>query len=405
MRKNLIKMMVVIGVAALILPTAVMAEWEQEELHENQADHSDLAIDHSLYDMDSAVGYDIRGDGTATSSFWTSKGLGAPDNTTPCPWNIGTGSDPASSAGTCPSQTVSWDNDQTGGAAGYASDDVELFGVILDDLYQSLTETAVLDTVNTQAFKKVDQVLDILFYRSNTAGEAFGIDGWHDTLPTSGTHWFGGVGMDQTLDQDVADVSGTTSSPNGTDRFSSDPTKLWAYDHVAQTFYQDFRLWDKGNTFGPLNSGFGNTAQNYSPRMRHGMELLALCRGGGECSDYDIESNVGDAHLYTTDLDAADFAFFDQWVIQSLKDSYTYGDLAVDADGDNDPDAGFTTGSVVLMQSYSSWMVQGAPGDLCASINTDGSNSVGCNYTYAKGKHEVVKDIALNTSAHQTGDP
>src|SRR3990170_4643033 len=88
MRKRTIRMMVIAGAVALILPTAAMAEWEQGERHENQEDHSVIAIDHTLYGMESAVGYDFNGDGTTTHIWWTSKNWGAPLNTTPCPINL-----------------------------------------------------------------------------------------------------------------------------------------------------------------------------------------------------------------------------------------------------------------------------------------------------------------------------
>ena len=419
MRKTIKRMLVVAGVVALLLPTVARAEWDQTEKRNNQDDHDELVnvltsgvVSGDFdYGMESPIGYDRFGNGTATlltnrvNNAWG----GAPWNTTPCPIQLADGDgDPTwdDSMGNCPVQN---DPDSGQTDAGWDAE-AELYGVILDDLYSRMDETASITTPGNTAFKKVSQVLDILFYRSNTVGEVFGMDGWKsaggDPLQDT-TWWYGAMGIDQTLDQDVADIEGTATNPG--------MANMWDYDHVAQTFYQDFRLWDKGNTFGPLNTNAnsGTSAsllgQNYSPRMRHGMELLALCSGGGKCTNYDIESNGDEDLLYTIDLDVADFAFFDQWVIQSMKDTYDYGDLIAENGTENDPDAGFdtTASGVSFVQSYSSWMVQGAPGDLCESINDLTRTSLvnPCSYTYEKNAHEVDKSIANNGSKHQTGDP
>src|SRR3972149_51791 len=85
MRKKTIKMMVIAGAIAMLVPTAAMAEWDQAETHNNQQDHADHAFPLTdLYGKDSMIGYDIRGDGSATT-LHTYKWLAAPDYTTPCP--------------------------------------------------------------------------------------------------------------------------------------------------------------------------------------------------------------------------------------------------------------------------------------------------------------------------------
>src|SRR3989304_7940317 len=164
--------------------------------------------------MESPVGYDAFGNGTAfttgTNGAFT-KSQAAPWNTTPCPIQLADPdlSDWDDAMGNCPTQTktAGWTPGQTD--MGWGEGDNEMFGPILDDLYQSLTEEA--STSNNEngdaAFKKVDQVLDILFYRGNTVGEVYGLDGW---IAADGTQWYGGLGIDQTLDQDIADISGST---------------------------------------------------------------------------------------------------------------------------------------------------------------------------------------------------
>lgn len=432
MRKNLIKMMVVAGAAALIIPTAAMAEWDQSETHNNQQSHdafvnvdtpTNTIIGDFSYDMYAPIGYEYNAGkvNMATSSPYTVKGQ-APWNTTPCPIQLADTASPYAwevAMGNCPSQIqpTGWTQGQTN--AGWAEGDNELYGPILDDLYQSLTETA--STPNNEngemAFKKVDQVLDILFYRANTAGEVYGQDGWTDA---SGIHWNAGLGIDQTLDQDVADIEGTTGNNLG----AAHGTWLWNFDHVAQTFYQDFRLFDLGNTTGGVGDVDGDGTIEYTggstpgddyvnlstgskyargdsnPRNRHGIEILAVCSGVG-CT-YDTAqpdaTYEGWGEIYA---DAQDFAFFDQWVIQSLKDTYTQT-------YDGSAAAGYQTftGSVALSQSYSSWMAVGVPGSVCDNANDDLLNPAGeCTYVYEKDGHSVNKSIAGNSSTHQTGDP
>ena len=426
MRKNFIKMMVVAGAAALIIPTAAMAEWDQSEDHNNQEDH-DAMINvytavHTLgdfaYGMESAIGYDYKGDGTAvlaTDSPYKKAGQ-APWNTTPCPIQLGdvdSSGDPYTweeSMGNCPAQAQpnGWLIGQTN--MGWKEGDNELFGVILDDLYQSLSEEATTGSNENgePAFKKVDQVLDILFYRANTIGEVFNEDGWTDA---NNTLWYGGFGLDQTLDQDVADIEGTSLNP-ATVPFG---TALWNYDHLAQTFYQDFRMWDRGNSFGGVGDMDADNTIDYkggtspgldyvnlstetdkvvrgnsNPRNRHGMELLILGEVWGQDSTVAAES-------------AGDYAFFDQWVIQSLRDSYELTNY----DG-NGPATGVYnfTSNVKLEQSYSSWMSQGETGVLCDNVNSILSSNNGvCSYTYKKEGHAVNKGIDENSSTHQTGDP
>ena len=421
MRKNFIKMMVVAGAAALIIPTAAMAEWDQAETHWNQKDHNaaGMAFDDTGrpafndYGKDSMIGYDTKGDGTATT-LHTYKWLAAPDYTTPCPIsyeNYGATALVTNTPGNCPSQTVSWDNDQTGEQYGWANDDNEIYGVILDDLYQKLSETASVDSsvVGDTAFKKVDQVLDILFYRANTEGEVVGRNGWYDNGGSQdGTHWYAGFGIDQTLDQDVADVHGTSNNPAVGNPCGQD---LWGYDHVAQTFYQDFSMWDKNGNTQMMRYGSGvDSATAKEIRTRHGLEILNATCGNGEggeeqstvVCDYDSDDGEGtstpaDAEYGEISVDAADFAYFDQWVIQSIKDEYTKDNY----DLDGTPGGQTADGTFTLEQSYSSWMVQGEQGILCDAVNdlTGG----GCIYIYGDG-HEVEKSIA-NPSVHQTGDP
>ncbi len=409
MRKKTMRMMIIAGAVALLLPTAAMAEWDQSELEKNQADH-DAMINvytavHPLGDFaygdESAIGYDTFGNGTAdltTNNPFATSGA-APWNTTPCPIQVADPSTPYTweeAMGNCPSQAhpAGWTPGQTD--MGWAEGDNEQFGPILDDLYQSLTETASTESNENgdKAFKKADQVLDILFYRGNTVGEVYGLDGWTDA---SGTAWFGGLGIDQTLDQDIADISGTTGNNLG----PAHGTWLWNYDHVAQTFYQDFRLFDLGNTFGGVGTAWIDLATatkpqkgDYQPRTRHGIELLAVCAATGACT-YDTEGIWG-----VKTLDAEDFAFFDQWVIQSLRDTYdqTY-------DGSAAAGTQLFTGSVALNQSYSSWMALGVPGQVCDSITSVPSGTNTCSYTYEKDAHSVNKSIAPNDSTHQTGDP
>lgn len=434
MRKKSIKMMVIAGAVAMLLPTAAMAEWDQSELHANQEDHDALInvntvtntiIGDFSYNNQSPIGYDYKGDGTATMSTASPFGVAgqAPWNTTPCPIQL---ADTAAAytwdvaMGNCPAQiqAAGWLQGQTN--RGWAEGDNELFGPILDDLYQSLSEDAssLSNENGEKAFKKVDQVLDILFYRANTVGEVYGVDGWTDA---AGTHWLGALGIDQTLDQDVADLEGTTGNALGT----PNGTWLWNYDHVAQTFYQDFQIFDKGNTTGAVGdvdgdgsieyTGTGTGGDDYvnlstgskyargdsNPRNRHGLEILAVCAGVG-CT-YDTSqpdpSYAGWGDIWA---DAEDFGFFDQWVIQSLQDRY-----AQTYDGNGTEAGVYTfTGNVSLAQSYSSWMAVGVQGDVCNSISVDVlSAPAGCNYTYEKIGHSVNKNIAPNTSAHQTGDP
>ena len=402
MRKNILKMMVVAGVAALIIPVSAMAEWDQTEEHQNQQEHDAMINDnsggaHSVgdfnYGMTSEIGYDRFGNGNATllthrtNNAWG----GAPWNTTPCPIQLADPTDPQSwndASGNCPANTSPLSS-QTGLA--YGEGDNEQYGVILDDLYQELNETAVLNGgANTLAFKKVDQVLDILFYRANTVGEVFGQDGWSDNTVTNGTHWFGGVGLDQTLDQDIADIEGTTGNP----LTSGHSSELWGYDHLAQRFYQDFRIWDKGNTLGTNGTPF-------SVRSRHGLEMLSICNGDSTCADVDADTGTPGIQYGTDEwgdvtLDPEDFGYFDQWVIQSMED--TYNPTYIDPD---------FSGTARLQQSYSSWMVQGQGGDLCNSINENPLTGlpVGCVYEYNKGDHQVDKSVAGNNQAidHQTG--
>ncbi len=436
MRKKTIKMMVIAGAVAMLLPTAAMAEWDQAEVHGNQIDHDALInvitatntiVGDFSYGNDSAIGYDRYGVGTAilaTENPFKAAGQ-APWNTTPCPIQLAdTGTSPYDwnvAMGNCPAQIqpTGWLMGQTN--MGWAEGDNEMFGPILDDLYQSLSEDASTSSNENgdKAFKKVDQVLDILFYNANTVGQVYGQDGWTDL---SGQHWLGGIGMDQTLDQDVADISGTTGNalgnPNG--------TWLWNYDHVAQTFYQDFRLWDKGGTFSGVGDMDNNGEIDYkggstpgldyvnlstepskykrgksNPRNRHGIELLAVCAGAGVCT-YQTDGDLAGQEawgLFTLDLE--DFAFFDQWVIQSMRDNYdqsypqTYAPSTVVS----------WTGSVALSQSYSSWMALGVPGVLCNEVSSALSTDGSCNYTYEKEGHSVNKTIADGTSSHQTGDP
>jgi len=423
MRKKTMRKMIIAGAVALLLPTAAMAEWDQSELRNNQEDHDEMinvyTAVHTLgdfsYGMESAIGYDSLGNGTAslnTKDPFKQSDL-APWNTTPCPiqladttyeytWDV--------AMGNCPAQTLGAGKTIGQTDAAYGEGDNEIFGVILDDLYQSLTETATtLGNENgKEAFKKVDQVLDILFYRSNSAGEVFGVDGWKDVADFQ---WYGGLGIDQTLDQDIADIEGTGIIAEMAGGPEAHGTWLWNYDHVAQTFYQDFQLFDLGNTFGP-NENFAhlNTANkrdkgNNTPRNRHGIELLAICAGTGACT-YD----TGDSNNTDPDdgggwgefnLDPEDFAFFDQWVIQSMRDSdeITY-------DGSAAPGTQSFTSNFELKQSYSSWMSQGVPGVLCDSVNEgESANNGVCTYEYKKESHKVNKSIAENSSVHQTGDP
>ncbi|OGW41851.1 MAG: hypothetical protein A2132_05745 [Nitrospirae bacterium RBG_16_43_11] len=401
MRKNIIKMMVVAAAAALIIPGAAMADWDQAEEHLNQAEHDSMVNTgtavHSTgdfnYGMTSEIGYDRFGDGNATlathrlNNAWG----GAPWNTTPCPIQLADPTDPqswADASGDCPANTSPMSS-QTGLV--YGEGDNEQYGVILDDLYQEMHETARVEGgPNTLAFKKVDQVVDILFYRSNTGGEVFMQDGWSDNTVANGTRWFGGVGLDQTLDQDIADIEGTTNNPLTTGHSS----ELWGYDHLAQRFYQDFRMWDRGNTLGTNDVPF-------SVRSRHGLEMLSICNGDATCANVDADTGAAGIQ-YTTDewgdvtLNPEDFGYFDQWVIQSMED--TYDPFYADTDW---------SGTATLQQSYSSWMVQGQGGDLCNSINQDPltGDPVGCVYDYNKGDHKVVKSVAGNNSVggHQTG--
>ncbi|OHE55079.1 MAG: hypothetical protein A2Z47_11715 [Thermodesulfovibrio sp. RBG_19FT_COMBO_42_12] len=416
MRKNVFKMMLVAGVAALIIPGAAMAEWDQSELQKNQADH-DAMINLSTvtpgdfaYGDESPIGYDTFGDGTAdltTDNPFALSGR-APWNTTPCPIQLYDLLDTTptweESMGNCPAQIspllyIGQTN------AGWKEGDNEQFGPILDDLYQSLTETASTESneYGDQAFKKVDQVLDILFYKGNTVGDVYGVDGW--TEEGGGKKWLGALGIDQTLDQDVADISGTTGNNLG----PAHGTWLWNFDHVAQTFYQDFRLFDLGNTFGGIGATYltgglptldlaGATKpqkSDYNPRTRHGIELLAICAATGACT-YETEGIWG-----VKTLDTEDFAFFDQWVIQSLRDTYTQ---SYDGNG-TAPGVLAFTGSVALNQSYSSWMALGVPGQVCNNVNdtvvTDGT----CSYVYEKAGHAVNKSITPVQNNHQTGDP
>lgn len=271
MRKNLIKMMVVAGAATLIIPTAAMAGWDQNESHMNQDDHVEfMGTPDFTYGMEAEVGYDSNGIGAGTTGdvlFDTSSGpLGAPDNTLPCPINVADTTGDAAWEGAiialggagCPSQTGDATSPQT------APMDTEFEAdVILDDLYQELTETATIGAGSTLAFKKVDQALDILFYaRANT------IIPW--TAPDMLQTWTGGLGIDQTLDQDVADISGTTAGVTS-----------WSVDHVAQTLYQDFELWKAG---GP----------------------------GASMAGEDLMDNMGRV---------------DQWLIQSMLDRYDNTEL------------------------------------------------------------------------------
>ncbi len=434
MRKKTIRMMVIAGAVAMLLPTAAMAEWDQSETHNNQLNHDALInvntatntiIGDFNYSQTSPIGYDYKGDGTVASLTNTSPYVRqgqSPWNTVPCPIQQADTSAPFTwdvAMGNCPTQIQpnGWLMGQTN--QGWAEGDNEMFGPILDDLYQSLTETASTTSNENgdKAFKKVDQVLDILFYNANTVGAVYGQDGWTDL---SGQQWFGGIGMDQTLDQDVADISGTTGNALGVPH----GTWLWNYEHVAQTFYQDFRLWDKGGTFSGVNdmdndgtieyTGGSTPGDDYNnlatatkaqrgksnPRNRHGIELLAICNGTGACT-YDTDDlGAGSSWGFFT-LDASDFAFFDQWVIQSMKDDYAQ---SYDGNGTAPGTIAFT-GNVSLEQSYSSWMALGVPGVLCNevsdAITTDGS----CNYTYEKVGHSVNKTIAEGSSTHQTGDP
>src|SRR4030067_3479161 len=124
MRKNLMKMMLVAGVAALVIPTAAMAEWDQSESRENQGDHAEMINVHTTYNslgdtvhvvgdfgygMESAIGYDTWGDGTATLITLRpfQPDTGAPWNTTPCPIQLADPTDPVNwigSMGNCPVQ-------------------------------------------------------------------------------------------------------------------------------------------------------------------------------------------------------------------------------------------------------------------------------------------------------------
>src|SRR3972149_5548209 len=75
MRKNVFKMMLVAGVAALIIPGAAMAEWDQYEKLMNQDEHDAMINVGTVtsphpdgdfaYGMESAIGYDALGNGTA----------------------------------------------------------------------------------------------------------------------------------------------------------------------------------------------------------------------------------------------------------------------------------------------------------------------------------------------------
>src|SRR3972149_10522562 len=75
MRKKTMRMMIVAGAVALLLPTAAMAEWDQKETHLNQEDHDAMinvvnpgnihAAGDFNYNMESPVGYDAFGNGTA----------------------------------------------------------------------------------------------------------------------------------------------------------------------------------------------------------------------------------------------------------------------------------------------------------------------------------------------------
>ncbi len=312
---------------------------------------------------------------------------------------------------------------------GWGEGDNEMYGPILDDLYQHLTEEAKTDKdINGEkAFKKVDQVLDILFYRGNTVGEvyglALGIDGWTDA---NNVHWYGGLGIDQTLDQDVADIEGTNNITGQT----AHGTWLWNYDHVAQTFYQDFRLFDKYNSTGGVADMDGDGETEYyggssettatggddyvnletgskyargqnNPRNRHGIEILAVCAGLTNCTYDTGQDSVTYPGWGVLTLDSEDFAFFDQWVIQSLRDSYVKV-----YDGSTDSGTQTFTSSVRLDQSYSSWMALGVPGNVCDKVSNDPLNAPGeCRYEYKKTGHSVNKKIAADSSIHQTGDP
>jgi len=394
MRKKTMKMMIIAGAVALLVPTAAMAEWDQTETHLNQQSHAALFETLPSYGQTSAIGYDYAGDGTATlvthRPFLAS--ASAPWNTTPCPISVADPTSPswADAMGNCPVQGgIADGNELAQTANGYAfGGDNEQMGVILDDLYQSLTEEASSNSNenNQPAYKKVDQVLDILFYRANTAGDREGgTDGWADQDGT--TTWFGAFGFDQTLDQDVADIEGTSLNPVGTP-FGQD---LWAYNHMAQTFYQDFRMFDLGNTFNQATTGLTG---NDSPRLRHGIELLASCTGAA------VDCTIETDEWGLKTLEKEDFAQFDQWVIQSLRDDYTTGAY----EGAYIGTATFYS-TVVLEQSYSSWMVQGQGGSICDNVNSESITDGTCTYVYDKAGHAVDKSIEANSSTHQTGDP
>lgn len=434
MRKKTMRMMVIAGAVAMLLPTAAMAEWDQSESHNNQDPHgvfinvdtlTNTVIGDFSYDSTSPIGYEYKAGlvNMATNSPYGVKGQ-APWNTTPCPIQLANNVvNPTWEAamGNCPAQIQSAGWTQGGTDAAWGEGDNEMFGPILDDLYQSLTETASSPSNENgeKAFKKVDQVLDILFYRGNTVGEVYGTEGWTDA---SGIHWFGGLGIDQTLDQDVADIEGTTGNVLG----AAHGTWLWNYDHVAQTFYQDFQLFDKYNQTGGVGDVTGDGNVNYpgadyvalggsgntekykrgqsNPRTRHGIEILVWAGVSGEATydttqdptGYPLTPGWGEVSTNTED-----FAFFDQWVIQSLRDTYTQ-------EYDGSIAAGYQTftGSVALNQSYSSWMALGIPGVLCDAVNDDSANAAGeCTYQYKKDGHAVNKSIAENASSHQTGDP
>ncbi len=188
----------------------------------NTPDTDGTYIDYDVYDNST---YDKR---QSRIEFDTNEPLSAPTYSLPCPFeplrdrtqqNIIDGAGANDRGGNSFENTgfnsshfdcsyVARDpqTNDIGSADGGAAAD----GIVFDDLYQYMEDYTEENT--TDPNKHIAQALDILFYNNSTDDDGVALTYGVDFVAEDGMYYKQGLGIDQTLDQDLAHMIGTTKN-------------------------------------------------------------------------------------------------------------------------------------------------------------------------------------------------